>query len=62
MAAFAEILRQSPHVKSWTLASVEAVARAASNQSPEHAELLSLIERAKKLMPERSASKIVAGG
>jgi Ca-activated chloride channel family protein len=54
VAGFAEILRGSPHAEAWSLASVERVARAAANESPEQAELVDLVRVAKTLAAEEA--------
>ncbi len=43
--AAGEILRHSPEAEGWTIDQVRAVARAAAGDSPERAELVSLLER-----------------
>ncbi len=53
VAAFAEILRESPYAKEWTFGSVESIAKGATIASvpgSERAELLELIGRAKALL------------
>ncbi len=47
--SFAEILRESPHTKEWTLGKVESIAKGASVIPVEQSELLELIGRAKTL-------------
>jgi Ca-activated chloride channel family protein len=47
--ATAEILRQSPYAKDWTLASVRDIARSSTIQTPERTELVRLIEKAMEL-------------
>lgn len=46
---FAEVLRESPHAKEWTLAKVESIAKTAAVVPAEQSELLELIGRAKQL-------------
>jgi Ca-activated chloride channel homolog len=47
--AFAEVLRESPHAKEWSLTKVESIAKTASVVPAEQSELLELIGRAKTL-------------
>jgi len=47
--AMAEILRKSPHAKSWELDKVAQIAKAASDGSAERLELMKLIEKTKPL-------------
>jgi len=47
--AFAEILRESPHAKEWTLGKVESIAKGASVVPAEQSELLELVAKAKGL-------------
>jgi Ca-activated chloride channel homolog len=47
--AFAEVLRESPHAKEWSLEKIEALAKNAPVVPSEHGELLELIGRARKL-------------
>ncbi len=47
--AFAEILRESPHAKEWSLEKVEAIVKAAPVVAAEQTELLELVGRARKL-------------
>jgi Ca-activated chloride channel family protein len=49
VAGFAEILRQSPHAKDWTLASVEQIARSAAGGGTDQQELVDLVGRARRL-------------
>ncbi len=52
VAGFAEVLRQSPHAKQWSLATMARIARQASWGKPEQNELLRLIGKAQRLRPE----------
>ena len=52
VAGFAEILRQSPHARGWSLASVERIADGAAAGSPERLELVQLAHRARDLSGE----------
>jgi Ca-activated chloride channel family protein len=54
VAGFAEILRQSPYARSWSLDTVATLARAAAWGTPEQTELQSLIATAKRLVPAPS--------
>jgi len=54
VAGLAEVLRKSPHARSWSLASVERIGKAASWGRPEQAEFLRLVRRARRLSGERS--------
>jgi Ca-activated chloride channel family protein len=47
VAAFAEILRESPHAAAWSLDEVAAIARAAAGDAEERLELVALIGRAR---------------
>ncbi len=53
VAGFAEILRKSPHAKSWSFDTVAQVARKASWGQNEQAELLRLVAHAKQLSPSK---------
>jgi Ca-activated chloride channel family protein len=46
VTGFAEILRESPHARTWKLADVERIARAAANQNGDQQELITLVKRA----------------
>jgi Ca-activated chloride channel family protein len=46
VAAFAEILRESPHAKSWKLSELERIATGASEGRSERQELVGLVRRA----------------
>lgn len=46
VVGFAEILRQSPHARTWKLSEVERIARAAASQNGDQQELISLAKRA----------------
>jgi Ca-activated chloride channel family protein len=50
--SFAEILRESPHAKEWTLGKVESIAKGTSIIPAEQTGLLELIGRAKTLSPK----------
>ncbi|MGN6109244.1 MAG: YfbK domain-containing protein [Kofleriaceae bacterium] len=54
VAAFADVLRGAEDAQAWSLADIAAVARATSQGSPERAELVSLIERARQLRAPRA--------
>jgi len=57
-AAFAEVLRGSPHLSEFSLSQVEAIAKAAQRpEYPEDQELVSLIRRAAELKGERSTAE-----
>lgn len=49
VAAFAEILRRSPHAKDWKLGDVERIARAAAESRGDQQELISIVRRADAL-------------
>jgi Ca-activated chloride channel homolog len=53
VAAFAEILRKSPHAAEWKLADVARIAQASSSQRPERAEFVSLVGSASRLSTQR---------
>ncbi len=53
VAGFAEILRKSPHASSWSLETVERIARQASWGQAEQRELVELVGRARQLLPPR---------
>jgi Ca-activated chloride channel family protein len=53
VAAFAEILRRSPHAAEWKLADVARIAQASSSQRPERAELVNLVGSASRLSSPR---------
>lgn len=46
VAAFAEVLRKSPHAADWKLAQIEEIARGAAGQRPERQELVGLVHAA----------------
>lgn len=46
VAGFAEILRQSPHARTWKMADVERIARGAASQNGDQQEFISLVRRA----------------
>jgi Ca-activated chloride channel family protein len=58
VAGFAEILRQSPHAKSWRLSTVEQIARRAKWGQSEQDELLGLIAQARAMSAERGDAVI----
>ncbi len=49
LAAFAEILRKSPHAAEWKLADVERIALASASQKPERMQAVALIQKAATL-------------
>jgi len=49
VAAFAEVLRKSPHAAEWKLADVERFALASASQKPERMQLVGLIQKASTL-------------
>jgi Ca-activated chloride channel family protein len=53
VAAFAEILRKSPHAADWKLADVARIAQASTSQRQERLELVSLIGAASRLSTQR---------
>jgi Ca-activated chloride channel homolog len=53
VAAFAEILRKSPHAVEWKLADVARIAQSSSSQRPERAEFVSLVGQAARLTQQR---------
>ncbi|MCA9620905.1 MAG: von Willebrand factor type A domain-containing protein [Myxococcales bacterium] len=56
VAGFAEILRQSPHAKTWRLADVARIADQARSGSSEQEELVGLVRKAQRLMPAPKTS------
>lgn len=50
VAGFAEILRQSPYAKEWSLATVQSIAKTASVVPAEQTELLDLLDRTRSLL------------
>jgi Ca-activated chloride channel family protein len=59
VAGFAEILRKSPHARSWNLATAERIARNAMWGQAEQKELVELIAHARRISPPRAAGKTV---
>ena len=53
VAGMAEVLRKSPHARSWSLATVERIASQASRGLPEQAEFVRLVRRSRRLSGER---------
>ncbi|MBW2453507.1 MAG: von Willebrand factor type A domain-containing protein [Deltaproteobacteria bacterium] len=56
VAGFAEVLRKSPHASTWSLDTVERIAREASWGQAEQRELVELVGRARRLLPARSTA------
>jgi Ca-activated chloride channel homolog len=52
VAAFAEILRKSPHAADWKLADVARIAQASSSQRPERTEFVNLVNASGRLAPQ----------
>ncbi|HHH30512.1 MAG TPA: DUF3520 domain-containing protein, partial [Polyangiaceae bacterium] len=52
VVGFAEVLRKSPHAKSWSLATVERIVDQARWGQREQNELLALVRTARRLSPE----------
>jgi Ca-activated chloride channel family protein len=46
VTGFAEILRQSPHARTWKMADVERVARGSASQNGDQQEFIALVRRA----------------
>ncbi len=53
VAGFAEILRRSPHARSWSLDRVERIATQASWGQAEQREFIDLVNRSKRLLPKQ---------
>ena len=53
VAAFAEILRKSPHAAEWKYADVARIAQASTSQRQERLELVSLVNSASRLSTQR---------
>jgi Ca-activated chloride channel family protein len=61
VAGFAEILRRSPHAKSWSLDAVERIVRGTRARNPgEQQELIALVRRAKGLIGASGSGHVVA--
>jgi Ca-activated chloride channel family protein len=61
VAGFAEILRRSPHAKSWSLDAVERIVRGTRARNPgEQQELIALVRRAKGLIGASGSSHVLA--
>ncbi|AKT43121.1 vWA domain-containing protein [Chondromyces crocatus] len=58
VAGFAEILRQSPHARSWKLAEVERIAVSAAGQAQEQQEFINLVRRAGSLSEGRGGALV----
>ncbi|MEZ4311453.1 MAG: VWA domain-containing protein [Polyangiaceae bacterium] len=58
VTGFAEILRQSPHAKEYSLADVAAVARAAAGDARDQQELVELVNKAAGLSAPPAANKV----
>ncbi len=56
VAAFADVLRENPDARAWSLDDIRALAADAAGRDPDRAELLALIDRAKTLVPARPAA------
>jgi Ca-activated chloride channel family protein len=58
VVGFAEILRQSPYAKAWSLEDVERIARASAADRRDQQEMIDLVRRAERLMPTPKATAL----
>jgi Ca-activated chloride channel family protein len=60
VTGFAEILRQSPHARTWSLEDVERIARASAADRADQQEMIELVRRAERLVPSPRATAALA--
>jgi Ca-activated chloride channel family protein len=60
VTGFAEILRQSPYARTWSLEDVEHIARASAADRADQQEMIALVRRAERLVPAARATAALA--